>query len=307
MGSTPSVPPVTDPNVTAANQQSLNIGALEGGQAASLISQYNPYGSYQYVQTGTGPNGVPIYSSIDQLTPEEQAVFTANQGARQTAASNAATMLTNSTPQYTSPPDLSTNAGSITQSVMANEVGYLNPYFNTQKSQLDTQLRTQGLKPGDPGYDVAMNNLNQSQGQTVTGFEAQIEPQAYAQALQSYLTPLQTAGMEMALGTPGSVKQEMTNTPTFNMQPANLVGATASAQDAEMKAYQAQLAQSQAMMSGIFGIPTAIAGGLARNSALGSLFGGGSAAAGGAAAGGTAAAADAGGLDAALMGGAMLA
>ena len=52
----------------AGLQNTYNIGA----QAGSQYDHLNPYGNLNYVQTGTGPNGVPIYSAQETLSPVEQ-------------------------------------------------------------------------------------------------------------------------------------------------------------------------------------------------------------------------------------------
>ena len=122
-----------------------------------------------------------------------------------------------------------------------------------------------------------MNQLQQNQGQTVTGFLAQAEPAAYQQATASYELPLNIASTEMGLSQPGSVTQNLAPTNPLNVQPANYQGAVAQQQSQLEQNYQANLQQKQAMLSGLFGIPTAVLGGWARAGTPGvsSLFGGG--------------------------------
>ncbi len=70
--SSPSPPPVKDSGKVAEQQQQYNKQAGIESQAGSMVNQYNPYGSLTYSQTGTGPGGVPIYSSKMELTPAQQ-------------------------------------------------------------------------------------------------------------------------------------------------------------------------------------------------------------------------------------------
>jgi hypothetical protein len=100
---------------------------------------------------------------------------------------------------------------------------------------------------------------------------AQMEPQMYQQATQSYQMPETMAGTLAGLGSPTS--PTFAQTPQLSIAPADLTGATASAQAAQQASYQDQLQQSQAMMSGLFGIPTAVLGGMAKSGTLGSLMG----------------------------------
>jgi hypothetical protein len=331
MGDTPQAPQPGDPRVTAAanataqGQQTLNANALETSQAASQLNQNNQYGGLTYTQTGTGPNGVPTYTANISLNPQEQALFnqfTQNRGTAGAEAGgligSAGNVIGGGVGQINQGNALTGEGSSIinnanyggqnasdviggmtsgtTQDIMNKETSYLNPFFSTETSQLDTQLRSQGMKPGDPGYDTAMNKLNQSHGQTVTGFEAQIEPQAYAQAVSSYELPLnigeniggygqsvakggegQTAAGEgiggfgtglAGFGNAGNVNSSLVGAPQYNMPGANLIGATANDQQAQMAAYQAQLQQQSAMMSGIAGIGSTVLGAATMNPAL---------------------------------------
>lgn len=273
MGSTPSPPQPTNPSITAAQQQQLNLQATEDAQAASNVNQITPQGSLTYQQTGTGPNGIPLYTATQTLTPAQQGIFNALQGGQQGAASQAGGLLNNTDFQNN---NIVGNTDSITNSVMNNELSFLNPFFNQQTSWLDNQLRNQGLMPGagnnqgggGTAYGNAMQNLGANQAQQAGGFLAQIEPQAFQQAVTQYQLPASTAGLLMSLAQGTPLNQSTVNTPQATMQPANLIGATANAQNMEMQAYNAQLANQASMMSGIFGGLGAIGGGLARNPAI---------------------------------------
>jgi hypothetical protein len=160
-----------------------------------------------------------------------------------------------------------------TKALLGQETSYLDPYFTTQTSNLDAKLQASGIYPGSKAYNDQMMALQGNQNQAVTGFLATAEPQAYQQAVSSYELPMQTA--ESLLGVSQPAGLGLTTTPGASMQPADLIGATSSANAANMQAYQAQLAQQNAMMSGLFGIGSAaISGGAGGfgNSMLGSLL-----------------------------------
>lgn len=276
--SSPSVPSVPDPNVTAANQQKLNTQMLEQVQAASNVNQQTPTGSLTYSQTGTGPGGVPTYTATQTLSPQEQALLTTMQGTQTTAGGQAGSLLSNagygasgSNPAQTIGDATSGN----TKALLGQETSYLSPYFTNQTSQLDAQLRAQGINPDSPAYKQQMMNLQGNQNQAVTGFLAQAEPQAYQQATSSYTLPATLAESLMGVSSPAGLG--LTSTPQASGNPADLVGATTSANSANMAAYQAQLQQQNAMMGGLFGIGAAgISGGTGGfgNSMLGSLLAG---------------------------------
>jgi len=271
MGSSPEPPAITDPNTTAANQQTLNTQAGIQSQRGSMVNQVTPTGSLSYQQTGTASDGTPLYTATTSLSPEQQQLYNILTGTKNTAGTQASSLLSGANYGSTSPSDVIGNATSgLVKEAMDKQVSYLSPYFTQQKDQLDTQLRNQGFAPGQPGYDNAMRGLLNSQGNTVTGFESQIEPQMFQQAAATYQMPAQ---MAMSLGQFGSpTAPTFQNTPSLSVQPANLIGATANAQAAQQKTYEDKLAQNNAMMSGLFGIPTAIMGGWAKSGGVQDLM-----------------------------------
>ena len=58
----------------------INTPAAVESQAGSNYNQFDPYGSVTYSQTGTGPGGVPIYSSNTSLSPTQQGLLNTLQG-----------------------------------------------------------------------------------------------------------------------------------------------------------------------------------------------------------------------------------
>lgn len=274
--SSPQVPSVPNPNVTAGQQQQLNAQTLTELEGANNVNQVTPTGSLSYSQTGTGPNGVPTYTATQTLSPAEQQLLTTMQGTQQTAGTQAGQLLSNANYGSTNPATTIGNSTSgETQALLGQETSYLNPQFNQQTSQLDTQLRSQGIFPGSPAYTQQMQNLQLNQNQAVTGFLATAEPAAYSQAVSSYELPAQTAESLMGVAQPAGVG--LTSTPQESSSPANLEGDVASANTANMQAYNAQLAQQNAMMSGLFQLGSAsISGGTGGfgNSLLGSALSG---------------------------------
>lgn len=272
MSSTPDAPPVADPNAVAANQQALNTKSGQQSQVGSMTNQVTPTGSLSYSQTGTSSDGTPLYTATTKLSDPQQQLLDILQGTQKTAGQQGQSLISGANYGAQSPTDVIGNATSgLTKDAMTKQVAYLDPYFKQQTDQLDTQLRNQGFAPGQPGYDNAMRAVQNNQGNTVTGFLSQMEPQMYQQAYQNYMTPASLGGTLAGLGSPSNPTFQ--NTPQLNIQPANLIGATANAQTAAEASYQDQLKQSQAMMSGLFGIPSALLGGWAQGGGLSALMG----------------------------------
>lgn len=272
-------PGVFDPNELSVAQQGINTTAATASQAGSNYNQTNPYGTTQYTQTGTGPGGVPIYSANVSLSPAQQQLLNTLQGTQGTAGTQAGSLLTGAnygsqTPQQA----IGNQTSGIEGQITAQEKSYLQPTFDTQTSQLDNQLRNQGLQPGQPGYDNAMRSLTNNQTNQMGNFIATTQPQVAQEATTQYGLPMSMAESLGGFAAPQSATSQNVTGAALNDQPANLTGATTSAQNAidtnyateqqaytnynqaQMAQYQAQLAQQQAMMQGIFGTASTLGG-----------------------------------------------
>lgn len=237
-----------------------------------MVNQANPYGSLSYNQTGTSADGTPLYTATTKLSDANQQLLDILQGTQKTAGQQGQALLQGANYGAQQPKDVIGDMSSgWLKDAMAKQVSYLQPQMDYDVSKLDTKLKNQGFNPGTPGYDKAMNALKQSQGQTITGFEASQQPELLKQAQQMYMMPA-TLGTALA-GLGQNKDPSWTQTPSLNIQPANLIGATANANDANMKAYQAETEKQNNMMSGIFGVPSAILGGWAQNGGMSSLLG----------------------------------
>lgn len=270
MGNSPDPPKPTDANVTAANQQKLNTQAGQASQAGSMVNQSNPYGSLTYTQTGTSPDGTPLYTATTKLTDANQQLLDILQGTKTSAGQQGQALISGANYGAEQPKDvIGDMSGGWLKDAMDKQMSYLQPGFDYDVAKMDTKLKNQGFAPGTPGYDKAMNALKQSQGQTITGFQASQQPELLKQAMQMYALPAALGGTLAGLGAP--TDPTWTNTPNLNIQPANLIGAQANADSMAMKAYEAENAKHGNMMSGLFGIPTAILGGMAQNGGLAGL------------------------------------
>lgn len=270
----PNVPAVPNPTDVANQQQQLNLNMLEAVQGASNVNQVTPTGSLTYQQTGTGPGGVPTYTATQTLSPENQQLLNLLQGNQRAAGTQAGQLLAGANYGAQNPADVIGGATSgNTKALLGQETSYLDPYFTRQTQQLDTQLRSQGIFPGSPAYEQAMQQNQDTQNRAVTNFLTTAEPQAFSQAEQSYMLPASLASQLLGVSQPAGIG--LTTTPQASGQPADLTGAVASANQANMAAYNAQMQQQNAMISGLFNLAGAgISGGQGGfgNSLAGSLM-----------------------------------
>lgn len=262
--------------MVANAQQNMNTTAAQDSQHGSMVNQYNPYGSLTYNQTGASPDGTPLYSSSLQLTPQQQQMFDTLQGTKSMAGAQGGKLLSDANYGNGNPADIiGDSTKGNTAAYMQAQTAYLDPFFTTQRDQLDTKLKNQGLAPGMPGYDNALRSYETNRNLSVGKLASDFEPQAYQQATANYLLPGQLAENLANFGAPGDPKAELTNAPGLSVQPANLTGAITGQQSNAMDAYKAQQAQYSAMMNGLFGVGSAAAGGWGKAGfpGMGSLLG----------------------------------
>jgi hypothetical protein len=255
-----SAPKPPDPTVTANTQQQYNTEAAKTQNQQNSYNQTNAFGSTAYVADPNSPSG---YSVNTSLNPQSQAILDTQRGTIGNLAKASAGM-------YSSPFDLDAASRATATNLNNWKGAYLQPIFNQQDSNLEAQLRNQGLTPGSEAYNNAKNLLARNQGDVTTDYLTKNQGQAYSQALQSYQTPLQTiAGLEQTL--PGNPTFQQT--PTAQIQPANYQGAV---QDA----YKGQVDNYNNMWKGIGQIGAAGIGLAAApftgGGSLAGMFGGGS-------------------------------
>lgn len=222
-------PKPPDAGALAQQQQQYNIGAGTAQQNLNMVNQQTPFGSLNYSQDGTNPDGTPKFSATQTYTPQvqssiDQLLGKINTGQGQDTAG--------------------TQMGLYSQ--------YMQPLIDQQQKELDNKLHNQGIQPGG-GDPTAYNNAQNLFGRNVAdqrtnwllnslGAAQQVQNQPYQQ-----LSSLRT-GAAPGFGT----------TPTAQIQPPNYMGA------AEQQ-YQQQTQQANAMNQGLFGIGGSVLGGMARS------------------------------------------
>jgi hypothetical protein len=243
-----------------------------------MVNQQGPLGSLNYVQTGTTPQGTPIYTAKTQLTPQQQTLLNQLTGTQTAAGGQAGELLAGAGYGADQPSKvIGDMATGMTGQMMDTQLKFLQPFFDTQTSQLDAQLKNQGFKPGDPAYDNAMRQTQTNQGLQVNQFLASAFPQTEAIAAQQYQMPLTMSESLASFGAPGSPTTGFTSAlPGFTAP--NTAADLATMTQAQNQQYQAQQAQYNAMISALGGIGGGIMGGpvgsaIGKN--LGTAFAGG--------------------------------
>ena len=255
MSQSPSVD-VINPNTTDTQQSQFNALGAEQQQAMNQTGQITPFGSLSYTPTGVGPGGVPTYTASTTLSPAEQYLLGIGQTTQGEAGTQAANILSNV--NYGGGTNLGNMTSGVTGQLLGAEEQSLQPYFNQQNEQLTTQLANQGLTYTDPAYQVAMNNLNQSQNQSMAGFLASAEPTAFSQAVTATELPLQNATSLFQLAAPANLEANLIGTPSTNVGTVNAAGAAGVAQEGLNQEAKLQQAQYSGMLNGIGSLGSAL-------------------------------------------------
>jgi hypothetical protein len=259
-GSKPPPPP--DPVATAKAQTDSNKQTAITTQHMNMVDQSNPYGTQSYTQNGTWDNGDPRFSVNTTLSPQEQAKqeqqwefdkLTNQLGIDQTKKLSGL---------LDKPVDLNNEA---TESRLM-ELGRarLDPLMNTRRASLTTRLYNQGAMPGTPAWDQAMKQFGQQENDAYNQLLLTGRGQATQEAIQQRNQPINeiTALMSGGQVTPFNP----INTPSANVAGTDIAGLTMDAYKyGPLAQYQAEQANKQAMMSGMFSLGSAALGGWGMN------------------------------------------
>jgi hypothetical protein len=186
---TPAAPDYTQ----AAQQQAQSSqAATEAATVANRPTINTPFGQQSWELTPvidpvTG-QAVSSWTQNTTLTPQTQAALDSQMNIQQGKSQTAEDLLGqfreqesqpidwNSFASFAGAPHPTTTGGAGTgaqydknaaDAAFNSFMGYNQPLMDQAKSQLDTQLKNQGLNVGDEAYDTAMKNLENQQSQSV--------------------------------------------------------------------------------------------------------------------------------------------
>lgn len=135
----------------------------------------------------------------------------------------------------------------------------LDPRFARESEALETNLINRGIRPGSKAYETMRNQFDQGKNDAYNQLLLQGRGQAVQEALTQRNQPINEITALMSgsqVGQPNFV-----NTPTPGVAPTDVIGAQQQALNQQNLAYQGELSQNNAMMSGLFGLGSAALGG----------------------------------------------
>jgi len=261
MGKSSSPPPAPDYAGAAQATAQGNLEATRAATAANRINQYTPYGSLTYQHNPTEDNPDGGWSQSVNLSPVGQQLLDYSNNSALGLGQLTGDALGRVNSSLDKPFDFS-SVGDVQNAAEGAILSRLEPMWEKRAAQKETALTNQGLRPGMEAYDNAMIEFNQgrndaNQQAILSGINTMPQTYQMAQALRSQ--PLNELN---ALRT-GS---QVTN-PTFNNVPlqqtttgANMLGAAQAQGQYDMNAYNAGVAQDNAMMQGLFSLGGAAMG-----------------------------------------------
>jgi hypothetical protein len=254
MEATISAPSPPDPEEVAAAQSASNKETAIASYELGATNQITPTGSLSYEQTGTSASGTPTYTATQALTPDQQQLLDIGERTATTLGTTAEQQAQQVQSTLATPVDLS--PGATEEYLFGLGSANLDPYYDQEQEQLTSSLANQGIMPGSAAYNDAMTQFSDAKGQAYNDLMLQ----GHQTATQDILTERNQPLTELSALMTGSQPQQPSyvTTPQPGVQPTDVAGIT---QDA----YAAEMAQYNAMMGGLFGIPTAILGGWAQS------------------------------------------
>jgi len=247
MGKSSSAPPAPDYKAAA-----------EATAAGNRVSQYTPYGSLVYSQSGTDPQGNPMWQANVNLSPDQQKLLE-QQNATSLGLGNlqnqglgyVANMLAN--PFDTSKlAQTGINPGETMQDSIMRR---LQPQLQQQSQSFDAKMANQGIMPGSEAYMNAKRSFDQQQNDLLTSAVIQgtntglaANQQGFNQLAYQRNEPINTLNAVRS----GS---QVTN-PTFGQTApgADILGATQATYNSNLASANAQNAANNQMMGGLFNL-----------------------------------------------------
>ena len=238
LGGKSSPPP--SPNYTQAAQQS---------QTSQFNNQYSPYGSQVYSPDPSAPSG---FQSTITLAPEAQKTLDQQMGLSNQFAGLAQNYMPFAQETYSKPMDMSSVPQIADQSYQL-QTSRLDPQWQHAQEMQQTQLANQGLVPGGEAYDAAMRDFNQGKNDAYNQARLssiQTMPQTYQLASSAYNQPLNTLN---AIRTGAQLQN-----PQFNQTPgANYLGAAQAQGQYAGNIYNTQMQSNNSALGGLFGLGSA--------------------------------------------------
>lgn len=245
-------PKPPDPNKVAAAQARTNRETAITQQQLNMVGQSGPFGNVSYTQVGTWADGTPRYEQSTTLDPNAQAALDASLSAQANLANTAAQQSQRLQTMLADPFEF-TNRDAETWAYDLAAPRILGQQQQNEAS-LRSQLAAKGIQEGSAAWNAEMQRMTNANTDQLNQLALTGRGQAFNEALALRNQPLSELGMLLGYGsnvTPPS--QAYGQTPQAGVAGVDYAGLV-------QNNYQAQLANYQNQMGGLFGLGSALIG-----------------------------------------------
>lgn len=255
---TPAPPAPPDPEKTAAAQAGMNIDTAQAQQLTNMTNQVTPQGTLAYSKTGmnsfTDSQGklveIPHYTATTTYSPDQQKLYDLSNQTEAKIGQIGLDQAGKIGDLLGTPADLNNEA---TESRLM-ELGSkrLDPRFAQEEAALETKLVNQGIRRGSEAWNNATTQFSQGKNDAYNQLLLTGRGQAVQEALAQRNQPINEI---TALLNGSQVSQpNFINTPQSPVAGVDYVGLKNQQYQAQMQAYNSQVASKNAMMGGLFGM-----------------------------------------------------
>jgi hypothetical protein len=260
--SAPSPPPPPNPVKVAEAQTASNLATAQAQSHLNNVNQIGPTGSIiytenyvpQYDAKGNLINGSgPQWTVRTILSPEQQRIYDLTTQGQTTYGETANTLLGNTRAMLSNP--ISTDYDKYRSEAERAAFARLEPRFAQAEEAMRARLLNAGIAPGSAAWENEYRNFNQARNDAWLQTVAQggnIAGQALQQEAGLRGVPLNEANA-LLTGQQVSIPQ-FQQTPSTPIAPTDVVGAYNQGYANQLAAYNAQLANSNSILGGLFGL-----------------------------------------------------
>jgi len=267
----PDIPATPDYTGAAQATASGNLDAARAAVAANRVNQVTPYGTLNYSVTGQDPYGNPTWTSTSALSPDQQALYdydiasSKGLGQLQQKGLNYVSNMLDSPFNTSGLPSTGINAGEqMSESIMRR----LQPNLQMEQKQFDAQMANQGIPLGSEAYQNAKRMFDERQNDrltsaiiqgTQTGMQAR--GQGFSELAYQRNEPINTLNAVRSGSQVTNPNSFFVNAPQqATTAGADYLGAAGMTGNANIASANANNAQRNAMISGLFQLGSSMAG-----------------------------------------------
>lgn len=267
----PATPATPDYTGAAQATAAGNLDAARAATAANRVNQVNPYGSLSYAVTGQDPYGNPTWTATTSLSPDQQALYnydintSKGLGELQQKGLGYVGQMLDQPFSTSNLPSVGINAGEKYEDAIMRRLA---PTIEAERKSFDAQMANQGIPVGSEAYMNAKRVFDARQNDKLTsavtgGFQTGLQARQQGFGEQAYMRnePINTLNAvrsgSQVTGPSGyfvNAPQQATTTGADYLSAAGMTGNAAIAQA------NAENAQRNAMISGLFSLGSSAVG-----------------------------------------------